>query len=118
MIRTVGTGRWSLRLHPSDGGVVKLQLQYSQHHLNRVSRKRWIFSKRRKRFDLDLESKQFIHSHYQSLGNTEKAPEWLQKANSLPTNTAEDIQTQKEVSELLEKLSKNNSPLLFEKILK
>ena len=43
---------------------------------------------------------------HHSLGNTEKALEWLQKANSLPTNTAEDIQTQKEVGELLEKLSK------------
>ena len=48
----------------------------------------------------------FIAKCHQSLGNTEKALEWLQKANSLPTNTAEDIQTQKEVSELLEKLSK------------
>ena len=48
----------------------------------------------------------FIAKCHQSLGNTEKALEWLQKANSLPTNTAEDIQTQKEVGELLEKLSK------------
>lgn len=48
----------------------------------------------------------FIAKCHQSLGNKEKALEWLQKASALPTNTAEDIQTQEEVRTLLEQFRK------------
>jgi len=50
----------------------------------------------------------FIAKCHQQLGNNEKALEWLKKANGLPTNTAEDIQTQEEVSALIEKLKPQN----------